>query len=72
MTTPITHDVEDRLERLVDDHGLAAILASLVEVCRAKAVHLESNWQDEQSASVWTVTAKRIEKAELFARQVGL
>lgn len=72
MRDPITHDIEDQLERLVDNHGLAAILESLMETCWAKAAHLESNWQDAASASVWTVAAKRIAKAQIFANDTNI
>lgn len=72
MRDPITHDVEDQLERLVDRHGLAAVLDSIQELCLAKAIHLRSAWQDEQSASVWEVERKRLERAQIFAQDVGI
>jgi hypothetical protein len=68
----MNHEQDEALERMIDDHGLAAVLASLIEACQAKAEHLRSNWQDDASASVWDVAAKRLERAETFAREVGL
>ena len=51
----------DQLEKMVDETSLADVLESLAELCVLKAEHLESNWQDRRSASVWTKDARRIE-----------
>jgi hypothetical protein len=50
----------DKLEALVDVHGLDGVLVLLAEVCDLKAEHLRANWQDETSASVWDNYAHRI------------
>lgn len=51
-----------QLERLVDRHDLAGVLAALVEVCGEKAEHLRVNWQDAASAQMWERMAKRLDK----------
>lgn len=45
--------IEDRLESLIDAHGLKHILDSIATVCGGKAEHLESNWQDNIAAKAW-------------------
>jgi hypothetical protein len=63
--------LEDSLESLVDgqDDGLQGVLDALALVCRAKAEHLESNWQDKAAAKWWTSAAKKIER---IANTVGV
>lgn len=36
----------EQLEKLVDLHGMKAVVESLAEVCTLKAAHLNENWQD--------------------------
>jgi hypothetical protein len=45
--------LSQQLERFVDSHTLATVIDNLAEVCRDKAEHLRSNWQDEQAAKSW-------------------
>lgn len=52
----------DALEHLLDTHGLTAILDGLVVICREKATHLESAWQDPDSMRDWDTTALKIER----------
>lgn len=47
------NDMLDQIEALVDKGTVGGVLSLLAEVCSAKADHIRSNWQDEQTASVW-------------------
>ena len=55
--------LENQLKALIDEHGLHAVIGSLVIVCNQKASHLESNWQDRATARVWTNAAKVLDTA---------
>lgn len=55
-------DQEYKLEDIVDSIGLTETLQALVQICYGKAEHLESNWQDANSAKTWTKDAATIEK----------
>ncbi len=46
-----------QLEAMVDKVGTANVLYALEHICRAKVEHLETNWQDEQSAQWWNQRA---------------
>jgi hypothetical protein len=54
--------VTERLEAMIDKHGLAHVLVGLVCVCDEKAEHLRVNWQDSKSARCWESDARKIEK----------
>jgi hypothetical protein len=55
--------VED-LEEIVDrTQSFDDVLEALADVCRLKAEHIRTNWQDEGLAEGWDRQAKRVEKA---------
>lgn len=56
----VTQTIIEKLEELVDSHGIKGVLAALEEVCRLKADHLSSFWQDYDVANEWDKNAKRI------------
>jgi hypothetical protein len=56
------------LEAMVDRVGLANVLYALSHICREKAEHLRSNWQDAVSAKYWDADARKLESV---ARQVS-
>jgi hypothetical protein len=58
----------DTLERLVDEHGLRAVLEALAEVCGGKAEHVLANWQDKALAKAWDRAGSTLERA---AARVG-
>jgi hypothetical protein len=60
------------LEALVDKHGMTLVLSGLREICRLKAEHLESNWQDAVSAKVWERVGKAVNKAHDIANDYGV
>lgn len=51
------------LERLVDRHSLAYVLEMLGRVCREKADHVRTNWQDIKLAGDWDHDADKLEMA---------
>jgi hypothetical protein len=55
--------MNETLEQYIDMHGLDFVLAGLASVCREKAEHLRSNWQDERSAKQWERKADIVDRA---------
>jgi hypothetical protein len=54
-------ELEPQLEALVDKYSLATVLGTLSFVCSAKAMHIESNWQDGALAHKWDEAALNID-----------
>jgi hypothetical protein len=50
------------LENAVDQSTLQAVVEALAQVCRDKADHIASSWQDESLAKVWNKAGQRLEK----------
>jgi hypothetical protein len=44
---------KDKLEILIDNQGLDAVLELIGNICFEKSEHLAMNWQDEKSAKQW-------------------
>jgi hypothetical protein len=65
-------DLEDVLESIVDQTGLAGTIEALATVCVAKAEHLKSNWQDAVAARPWTRIAFRLDSVAAVAKREGL
>jgi len=65
-------DLEDVLESIVDQNGLAGTIDALATVCVAKAEHLKANWQDPVSARPWTRLAHRLDSVAEAAKREGL
>ena len=57
-----TQTVKDATEAYIDDLGVARLLDALADVCRDKAEHLESNWQDHAAGHDWEHAAKQIDQ----------
>ena len=55
----------DRLERLVDTHGLARVAEMLGEIAAVKAAHIRENWQDECLAQEWDAAAEQLDNLNL-------
>lgn len=51
----------DRLEQMIDDYSLSVLLDDLANICRAKAGHIQANYDDAAVARTWAEVAKRIE-----------
>ena len=60
----------DVLENIIDRNTLDDVISALIEICRGKADHLESNWQDANAAKAWSDDAKTLEKAQLKIKNV--
>jgi hypothetical protein len=55
--------LRDALEGIVDGNTLAAVVDALAAVCRDKAEHIRSAWQDWETARAWDRAAKVLEAA---------
>lgn len=51
-------DLAEKLEAMVDKHGLAHVLCGLELVCLEKAEHLRSNWQDFTTDKAWDAASR--------------
>lgn len=49
------------LERLLDEMGAEGVARALAEICREKADHLRTNWQDEEAARGWESDANQFD-----------
>lgn len=58
-----TRSDSDILEDVMDKHGLAATVAMLAEICRFKAEHVATNWQDASTAKQWMNHAATLDTA---------
>lgn len=50
------------LEKFVDAHGLASVVTALADICREKADHVMTNWQDKNLARLWELAGTRLDK----------
>lgn len=57
--------IQEGLERLLDGSDLDTVVDQLAQICRLKADHVQSNWQDEPLAKEWLKAANAIEKIKL-------
>ena len=62
----------DELETIVDRIGLAKVLDMLSDIAYEKAAHVRSNWQDDQTAKVWSKAGNRVYKAQMEVEGLGL
>lgn len=60
-------DLADVLEQQIDRYTLTVVLDALEEICFLKGVHIEHEWQDNNTAKPWSDAAKRIDKVRAFA-----
>jgi hypothetical protein len=51
-----------QLEAMVDKAGLRNVLWALAHISRAKAHHIEGNWQDKDTAKTWMRDALKISR----------
>ncbi len=54
-------EAQQAIEGMVDAMGVSNTLDALQLVCRAKADHLRSNWQDDPAGDEWDIMGSRIE-----------
>ena len=52
--------MSDDLERLIDAHGLAAVLYALSNICAEKATHISASYSDETLARMWRGAGVRV------------
>lgn len=60
------------LEALIDRHTPAIVLNDFAVVCREKAAHIRTNWQDDATARPWDQLAGRLETLARVAVDKGL
>ena len=58
----ITEAEIDNLESMIDKHGLDTVVLALSHVCSEKAEHIRVNWQDENLALGWDMSASCLER----------
>ena len=58
----VIQGLADQLEPMLDRSCLITFLEALSMICREKAEHLRSNWQDLASAKCWDQTADAIDR----------
>jgi hypothetical protein len=52
--------VEKELEKLIDQHGIAGVLQTLVDICEVRAEHA----RNEKVAERWSAIASKIAELE--------
>jgi hypothetical protein len=57
------NNIDADLEELIDRASLGHVLAALTTICRGKADHVRSNWQDHSLARAWDRAAEAIDLA---------
>lgn len=65
-------EMKAKLESLVDETRLSKVLCFLAEICAEKAVHIETNWQDVDTAKPWRAACQQIETLEQKVYKAGL
>ena len=65
--------IQDILEvQVVDATSLSDTIEMLINICHAKAEHLESNWQDRDAARAWEKAAGKIAWSLNKVKDLGL
>jgi hypothetical protein len=54
-------ELTDQLESLIDTHTASTIIKAIVEVCRLKAAHVNTYWQDSALAGEWESLADALD-----------
>lgn len=57
--------LSNKLEELVDIHGLEYVVWVLSHVCDDKSTHVKTNWQDDDLARSWYRDAQELKKVQL-------
>ena len=60
----------DRLEAMIDAHGLCAVLEAIAGICAEKAAHVSSNWQDKALAELWDNACRDVLRAAHTANEL--
>lgn len=58
----MTTEHATELELMVDRYSVAEVLEALASICREKADHIRTNWQDNATAKEWDKRANALEK----------
>jgi len=68
LVTYENHEILDALETIVDHSSICEVVENLAHICYEKAEHLEMNWQDHETAKLWSkygkILCKTAEKLE--------
>ena len=63
---------KETLEAYIDANSVGDTLTVLADICREKAAHIQSAWQDEETAKVWIRQARALEYRATQSNRVGL
>lgn len=61
MNDDLNDSDREYIERLVDKHGLAAVLMAISTICAEKSMHVAHDWQDVPLAKRWSKLADALE-----------
>ena len=64
--------LKEMLETYIDSNSVGDTLTVLAEICHEKAAHLQSAWQDEETAKVWRRQARALEHCAAMTNRRGL
>jgi hypothetical protein len=67
MNRELSEPEKQQLERLVDVTSVHDVLQALADICRLKAGHIESAWQDASLATIWCNAGDKIGIASMGA-----
>ena len=69
MVSTMETDLADKIERLMDDYGIANFLSMAGYVAGEKAEHVATNWQDPRRAKAWMQISKELDKLTAKAEE---
>jgi len=59
------NNINQQLEKLIDENGLKAIIDTIAYICYEKEGHILENWQDKKLASTWRQDANKLLNASI-------
>lgn len=62
---------EMQLEQMIDTHGLSAVVGAMSKICSEKADHVQTNWQDSNTACDWRRASTRLDTTAVHPWIVG-
>lgn len=57
-------EFKDQIEGYIDRQSLSVLLSLVEEICREKAEHVLTNWQDKAMSKAWEHNARTVSWAQ--------